>query len=160
MAEVYMKKPLTGITLDQDNGHYVEGGKWDSSMLKGLTTMLMYVDPDEKNKGEIFKPTIEAFEKDLDFSKFQILVVLNLNATWKPNFVIESLLKDKMEAYPQRIYVVDKKSVLVKKWGLIDNEYNTLILNKDAKVLYSHSGEWLDGEMSSVNTLVRKEVNK
>lgn len=118
----------------------------------------MYVDPDEKNKGEVFKPTIEAFERDLDFDKFQILVILNLNATWKPDFVIRSLMKSKLTDYPKRTYILDTNSVLVKEWGLTDNEYNTLVINDESKVIYSHSGRWKEGEIDKINVLIRSEV--
>ena len=149
---------LPHVTLDEDNGGYVKGGAWNSNMLKEKTTLLMYVDPDEKSYGEIFKPTIEAFENELDFSKFQIIVVLNLNATWKPNILIESLLQDKMKKYPQRIYVVDKESVLVKEWHMNDNAYNVLILDPNAKVIYSHSGKWNKKDMQEIDILVRQTV--
>ncbi len=157
-AEVDMEKSLSAITLEGDNGSYYTGEAWGSSMLKGKTTMLMYVDPDEKSKGEIFKPTIEAFEKDLDFNKFQILVILNLDATWKPDFVIRSLMKSKLTDYPKRIYILDTNSVLVKEWGLTDNEYNTLVINDESKVIYSHSGKWKEGEIDKINVLIRSEV--
>jgi len=158
MAEVSMAEPLSPITLEGKKGGYYDGTTWNSSMLKGKTTMLMYVDPDEKGKGEVYKPTIEALEKDLDFNKFQILVILNLNATWKPNAVIEMLLKKKSKNYPKRIYVLDKDSILVKQWKLPDNEYNTLLINKESKVIYSHSGKWKEGEISKIDRLIRSEV--
>ena len=158
MANPTVNTTLPHVVLDKDNGSYVKGGAWDSSMLQGKTTLLMYVDPDEKSKGEVFKPTIEAFEKELDFSKFQILVIINLNATWKPNALIEKLLQNKMEDYPQRIYVMDKESVLVKKWKMNDDEYNVLVVNPQAKVLFSHSGEWKKEDMNKVDKLVRKTV--
>ncbi|MEE8588536.1 MAG: YtfJ family protein [Sulfurimonadaceae bacterium] len=157
-AEVDTKQSLHPVTLEGDNGSYYTGEAWDSSMLQGKTTMLMYVDPDEKNKGEVFKPTIEAFEKDLDFDKFQILVILNLNATWKPDFVIRSLMKSKLTDYPKRTYILDTNSVLVKEWGLTDNEYNTLVINDESKVIYSHSGRWKEGEIDKINVLIRSEV--
>ena len=157
-AEVDMQKPLPTVTLEGDTGGYYNGDSWDSSLLKGKTTMLMYVDPDEKNKGELFKPTIEAFEKELDFSKFQILVILNLDATWKPNALIKKMMKSKITDYPKRTYILDNTSVLVKKWGLNDDEYNTLVINSEAKVIYSHSGEWTTDEMRQIDTLVRSEV--
>jgi len=157
-AEIDTQQPLSTITLEGDNGGYYSGKSWDSSVLDGKTTLLMYVDPDEKGKGEVFKPTIEAFEKDLDFDKFQILVILNLDATWKPDFLIRKLMKSKLTDYPKRTYILDTGSVLVEKWGLTNNEYNTVIINNERKVIYSHSGEWKDGEISKVNTLVRSEV--
>ncbi len=157
-AEVTMQEPLPTVTLEGDNGSYYNGDTWNSSVLKGKITMLMYVDPDEKSKGEIFKPTIEAFEKELDFSKFQIFVILNLDATWKPNALIKKMMKSKITDYPKRTYILDNKSVLVKKWGLADDEYNTVIINSESKVIYSHSGEWKGDEMTEVDAIVRSEV--
>lgn len=158
-AEVSVGSQLSALSLQGDTGGYVEKGMtWSSAMLHGKTTMLMYVDPDEKSKGEIFKPTIEAFERDLDFDKFQILVILNLKATWKPNTLINTLVKNKMKDYPKRIYVLDKESVLVKAWDLKDEAYNTLLIDEKAKVIYSHSGEWKKGEIKEIDTLIRKRV--
>jgi len=157
-AEVSMDKPLSALTIEGDNGGYYAGEAWNSSMLKGKTTMLMYVDPDERSKGEAFKPTIAGFEKDLDFSKFQIVVVINLNATWKPNAVIRKMMKSKVEENPKRIYVLDVNSALVKSWGVTDDEYNTMVINDNGQVIYSHSGEWKDTEMDKINTLIRSTV--
>lgn len=158
-AQVTVGTTLSPLSLQGDNGGYVNKGMiWSSAMLQDKTTMLMYVDPDEKSKGETFKPTIEAFERDLNFDKFQILVILNLKATWKPNALIEKLLKNKMKDYPQRIYVVDKESVLVKAWGVKDEAYNTLVIDEKAKVIYTHSGEWKKGEIKKIDTFIRSQV--
>jgi len=157
-AEVDTTKPLPTMVLQGDDGGYYSGKPWNSEMLKGKTTMLMYVDPDEKNKGEVFKPTIEGFEKDLDFDKFQILVIINLNATWKPDAIIKKMMKSKVDNYPKRTYILDAKSILVKGWGLPDDAYNTLIIDKDGKVIYQHAGDWDEKEMKEVDTLVRHNV--
>jgi len=158
-GEVDTTKPLPTLVLEGDSGGFYDGRSWDSEMLKGKTTMLMYVDPDEKSEGEVFKPTIEAFEKDLDFSKFQILVIINLNATWKPDAIIKKMMKSKVESYPKRTYILDAKSVLVKGWDLPDDAYNTLIIDKEAKVIYQHQGKWNSNEIKKVDTLVRNAVH-
>jgi len=157
-AQVDVSKGLEDLSLKGATGGYYTGAEWSSSMLKGKTTMLMYVDPDEKNKGEVFKLTIESFERDLDFDKFQIVVIINLKATWKPNAIIKSLMKSKLTDYPKRIYVLDNDSVLVKEWGLKNDEYNTLVINKQAEVIYSHSGEWKKSDINKINSLIRLEV--
>ena len=153
-------KPLPTIVLEGDNGGYYNGASWNSNALLGKTTMLMYVDPDEKNKGEIFKPTIAGFEKDLDFDKFQIFVIINLNATWKPDALIKQMMKSKVDEHPKRTYILDTNALLVKGWNLPNDEYNTLVINKEGKVIYQHKGAWEPGEMQNVNDLIRKTVNK
>jgi len=152
--------PLKDVTLDNENGGYIDGKVWSSKVLEGKTTMLMYVDPDERGKGEIFKSIIEGLEQDMDFNKFQIMVVLNLKATWKPNMIIMKLLKDKAKDYPQRIYVVDKDSVLVNAWDFKDDEYNVSVIDKNKNLIYSHSGDWNELEMNNINKVIRSEVKK
>ena len=163
LALPLMANPTTGttlsnITLDKSSGGYIQGGAWSSDMLEGKTTLLLYVDPDEQSIGESFNATLDALEKELQGKNFQILLVLNLNATWKPNAIIEALVKKKMQEYPHRIYVVDKKSILVKKWHLNDDAYNMLLLDSSAKVLYAHTGAWSKESISEVDTLVRQSV--
>jgi len=149
---------LSRITLEGDNGSYANGDKWDSSMLKGKMTMLVYFDPDEQSKGEIFMSTLEAFERDLDFSQFQILLILNLKATWIPNVLIKALINSQITAHPKRNYIFDDNSVLVKRWGLDDDEYNTLVINEESRVIYSHSGKWKEGEISIMDSLIRSHI--
>lgn len=158
MAEVNTLDSLSKISIEGARGGYFNEKAWHSTMIEDKTTLLMYVDPDEKNKGDEFKSTIEAFEKDLDFNHFQILVILNLKATWKPNTLIKTLLEDMSKKYPKRIYILDKDSVLVKEWKLRDNEYNTLVIDKSSKVLYSHSGKLKEGEISQIDTLIRSQL--
>ena len=158
LGAVDTAKPLPTIVLESDSGGYYNGTSWNSNTLLGKTTMLMYVDPDEKGKGEIFKPTIAGFEKDLDFDKFQIFVIIK--ATWKPDALIKKVMKSKVDAHPKRTYILDADAVLVKGWNLPDDEYNTLIIDKEGKVIYQHKGQWNDDEMKKVDTVVRQAVSK
>jgi len=159
-ATVDTENPLPTIVLEGDNGGYYNETAWNSEMFKGKTTLLMYVDPDEKSKGEVFKPTIEAFEKELDFDKFQIVVIINLDATWKPDALIRTMMKSKITDYPKRTYVLDVHSSLVKGWDLPDDEYNTLVINKDGRVVYQHAGTWEDAQMKKVDNTVRELLKK
>ena len=95
-ADIKLNKTLPAVTLSGDSGYY-SGKEWSSDMLKGKITMLMYVDPDEKSKGENFKPYIERMERELNFDRFQIVVVLNIGSTWKPKFIIKKLMGDKLK---------------------------------------------------------------
>ena len=146
------------IALEGDDGSYANGDRWDSSMLQGKITILVYFDPDERGKGQIFMPTLEAFERDLDFSQFQILLIVNLKATWIPDLLIKAAINSQAIAHPKRNYIFDDNSVLVKRWGLDDDEYNTLVINEESRVIYSHSGKWKEGEISIMDSLIRLHV--
>jgi len=159
-ATVDTNNPLPTIVLEGENGGYYNETAWNSEMFKGKTTLLMYVDPDEKSKGEVFKPTIEAFEKELNFDTFQIVVIINLGATWKPDALIRTMMKSKITDYPKRTYVLDVNSALVKGWSLPDDEYNTLVLNKEGKVVYQHAGSWDEKQMKKADAVVRSLVKE
>lgn len=146
------------VILDGDTGSRITGEIWDSAMLAGKTVMLFYVDPDEKSKGKVFKPTIEATERNFPSEAFQIYVVINLAATWKPDMLIESLLKDKAKNHPERAYVIDKKRTLVEKWGLPDDEYNCVILSSGGDVLFRHAGAWNDEKIARARSVLEQTV--
>ena len=45
--------------------------------------------------------------------KFHLYGMINMAATWLPNFAINSALEEKQKKYPRTIYVRDYKKVLV-----------------------------------------------
>ncbi|MCK5672388.1 MAG: hypothetical protein KAH95_03385, partial [Spirochaetales bacterium] len=63
-----------------------------------------------------------------------------------------------IDKYPKRSYVFDYKSVLVEKWGLIDDEHNILVLNKESKIIYNHTVEWDKEELLTLDSLIRSLV--
>jgi len=159
LTQVSASEPLKALTLSGDNGGVITGENWDSKMLKGKTTIMMYVDPDKKSDGELVTPVIELFEEDLNLEKFQILMIVNLDATWRPNAIIKALIKSKAKDNPNRTYIVDAKSVLVKEWKLANDEYNVVVIDDSSKIIYSHIGDWQKEELNKLDELVRKQVN-
>jgi len=144
------------VVLEGDNGGRTDGSAWSSQSLQGKVHVLFYVDPDEKDLNE---PLIEALKKKhFDRSKYGSVAVVNLAATWKPNMVIEALLKKKQKEFPDTTYVKDKKSVLVKKWDLADNNSDVLVFDKNGKLLYQKFGKLSDDEISKVVTLIEKHL--
>ena len=128
------------VTLEGDNGGYVaDDAPWSSSMLKGNIFVMFYVDPDKKDVNEPFAQELKAFKKKNNLT-FQSIAIINLAATWKPNFIIESVLKEKQKQYPTTLYVKDKNSVLVKEWGVDNDASDIIVFGKDGKVLFYKSG--------------------
>jgi len=151
---------LPHIILEGNNGSYANGKRWDSSILQGMITLLVYFDPDERDKGKIFMSTLEAFEKDLDFNQFQTILVVNLKATLIPGFLIKAAIKGQVKDHPKRNYIFDNNLVLVKNWELDNNEYNTLVINEESRVIYNHSGKWKEGEILIIDSLIRSHVRR
>jgi predicted transcriptional regulator len=129
------------VTISGDNGGLVKDGKaWSSNMLKDKVYVVFYVDPDEKDVNEEFSQALKA--KDYrSRGDFGSMAIINMAATWKPNFAINVILKGKQKEFPKTIYVKDKNKVLVKEWGLGDDASNILIFSKDGTLLFYKSGK-------------------
>ena len=54
--------------------------------------------------------------------------------------VINIKLKSKQEKHKSTVYVKDLGKILVKKWGLNDDDSDVMLFGKDGKVLYSVDG--------------------
>jgi predicted transcriptional regulator len=128
------------IILQKDNGGLIkDNSAWSSSMIKDKVSVLFYIDPDEKSVNEHFTKILKQQHFSLD--KFRSIAIINLAATWKPNFLIQTILKEKQREFPNTIYVEDKRSILVKHWQLKDNSSEILIFSKDGKILFYNSGK-------------------
>ena len=146
----------TMVTLDGDNGGLVKDAKaWNSSSIKDKTIVMFYVDPDEKDTNSHFSKALK--EKEYNSENFASIAVVNLAATWKPNFVIESVLTSKQEEFPRTIYVKDKNSVLVNEWGIEDDASNILIFSKTGELIFYKSGAMSEDDINKALALI--EVN-
>jgi len=144
------------VVLDGADGGLVAGGAWSSSMLQGKVHVLFYVDPDEKDTNEKFADALKA--EKFDSAKFATVAIVNFAATWKPNVIIEALLKSKQKKFPQATYVKDKKKVMVKEWGLEDDSSVISVFDKAGKMLYHKSGKLNDDEIAKVIALINTQL--
>ena len=144
------------ITLDGNNGGKVNGESWNSSSIKDRVHVMFYIDPDEKDTNVHFSKALK--EKKYDRTNYGSIAVVNLTATWKPDFIIEGLLKSKQEEFPKTIYVKDKQSVLVHEWELGDNAANVLVFDKTGKLLFYKSGKMSDEDMAEAFKLIEANL--
>ena len=144
------------ITLSKENGSCANGEDWNSSMLIGKTHLLLYVDPDKKGDNEAFLDTLKS--KQYDPKVFSMVAIINLEATWLPNFAIEKKLKAQQEKFPNTLYVKDKTKYLVKEWKLADDNSNIVLFDKEGKVIYTHVGEMNEDEMKKVFSLIEENI--
>jgi len=149
------KKPQEVILSDEDGG-LVDGKAWKSSMLKDKVYVMFYVDPDEKDKNEHFVQALK--KKHYDRSKYGSIAVINMAATWKPNFVIEKILASKQKEFKDTIYVKDKKSVLVKKWDLADDNSDIVIFDKDGVVVFYKAGKMSQEDMQKAFMIIEQNL--
>ncbi|MGK5091673.1 YtfJ family protein [Deltaproteobacteria bacterium TL4] len=120
-----------------------------------VQSRVFYVDPDEKEMNDkVLIPMIK--QANLDKNTYGSIAIINMAATWAPNFAIEKALKQKQQEFPDTIYVRDKDKVLVDKWELKDDSYHVVLFDKTGKVLYSKSGELSKSESEKFINLIKE----
>ena len=145
------------VTISNDNGGLVkDSSAWSSSSIKNKVFVMFYVDPDEKDLNNDFSAALKA--KKYDRANYGSLAIINLAATWKPNFVIESILKSKQEEFPDTIYVKDKKSLLVKEWALADDNSDIIIFAKSGKVIFHKDGKMQASDIQKALKLIEENL--
>lgn len=142
------EKPKS-ITLAKNEGGRVSGEAWSSDEIKGKVFVIFYVDPDF---ADLNNPATEALKAEkFPADKYQSIAVINMAATWLPNFAIDGKLKEKQKAYPDTIYVRDLHKALVKEWKLADDNSDVVVFDQAGTVLFAHEGK-LDA--SAIKTMV------
>ncbi|NOR55283.1 MAG: transcriptional regulator [Sulfurovum sp.] len=141
-----------GVEISGENGGKLDGSAWHSSMLKGKLYALFYVDPDEKDLNDDFANALKA--RKLDRKKAATVAIVNLKATWLPDMVIESKLKEKQKRFPNTLYVKDKKKVLVNMGQMEDDNSDILIFDKEGKLIYKKFGKMSAKEIKEAMTLI------
>jgi len=138
------------VELREKLGGRLDGKPWSSEELQGKVHVLFYVDPDEKDTNNDASEALdrEKFSSD----KFQSVGIINMAATWLPNFAISSAIKDKHKRYPETIYVRDYKRVLVSAWKIADDSSNVLAFDKKGKLIFRKDGKLT---VEEIQTLIK-----
>ena len=146
------------VTISGDNGGMAkDGSAWSSKSIQDKVYVMFYVDPDKKDLNEAFSDALKA-KKYREKGSYGSIAVVNLAATWKPNVIIESLLKSKQKEFPETIYVKDKNSVLVKEWELADDNSDIIIFDKDGTVLFYKAGKMQDADMQKAFAIIEEHI--
>ena len=151
-------QPLPQLVLEGKEGGRVDGKPFDSQTLAGKATVIFYVDPDKKSLNEDFTDALHA--QHFDRAKYQSVAVINMAATWMPNFAIAAALKSKQEKYPDTIYVKDLHKKGVKAWGMADDDANFAVVSKEGKVLYVKAGKIPEDEYERIFRTIQEAMDR
>ena len=164
-AVVFLTQPAQAIEmgkvppkaeLKEKLGGRLDGTPWSSEELQGKLSVLFYVDPDEKDTNNDASDALdrEKFPSD----KFQAFGIINMAATWLPNFAISSALKDKQKRYPRTIYVRDYKKVLVQAWNIADDSSDVLVFDKKGVLIFRKDGKLTAAEIQTLLKVIRDHL--
>jgi len=153
---IELGKVPSPVTLNGESGGKLNGSAWHSSMLKGKIYTLFYVDPDKRDLNNALAKALKA--RNFDRKNASSVAIINLAATWIPNTILETLLKEKQKEFPDTMYVKDKKKVLVKKWHLSDDNSDILIFDQQGNLIYKKFGKVSDKEIQMIIRLIEKRI--
>ena len=151
MAIEIGKVPIK-ITLADKSGGDVNGNPWDSSALKGKFHLVLYMDPDKRKNIEPLLKEIKALKQ----KNFTTVAIVNLAATWMPNSVLMSKLKKGQKNMKNIQYVFDKKKLLVKKWGLEDDNTVAMVFDQKGKLVYKKTGPLSSTHIRNILAIIEK----
>ncbi len=144
------------VELKEKLGGRLDGKPWSSEELRGTVYVLFYVDPDEKDMNN---DTSEALDREkFPSDRFQSVAIINMAATWLPNFAISSALKDKQKRYPTTTYVRDYKKVLVQAWKIADDSSNVLAFDKNGRLIFRKDGKLNAEEIRRLIKVIRDHL--
>ena len=107
------------LELSGDDGGRVDDTAWSSSELVGKVWVIVHADPDESETNNAATEALKA--EDYPKDVYGSVALINMAATWKPNFAINLILSGKQEDYPSTVYVRDNDNMVGEKWGLADD---------------------------------------
>lgn len=144
------------VELKDKLGGRLDGAPWSSEELKGKVHVLFYVDPDEKDTND---DASEALDKEkFPSEKFQSVAVINMAATFMPNFLISASLKKKQKKYPRTLYVRDYKKMLVHEWKIADDSSNVLAFDNDGKTIFRKDGKLAAEDIQLLIRVIRENL--
>ena len=130
-------KEIIPHIVDNKNVRLITNDKtFDSSIIKEKNYLINYVDPDERGLNEDMMDRLELH----NFNAGSIAII-NLEATWIPNFLLEAILEENQKKHPDTIFVKDLNKELVEFWNLEDDNVHTLVLNEKHEILFKKSGK-------------------
>jgi YtfJ family uncharacterized protein len=144
------------VELKEKLGGRVDGKPWSSEELQGKVHVLFYVDPDEKDTNNDASEALD--RENFPSDKYQSVGIINMAATWLPNFVISSSLKEKQERYPKAIYVRDYKKVVVNAWKIGDDSSDVLAFDKEGRLIFRKDGKLTAEEIQTLVKIIHEHL--
>ena len=118
----------------------------------GKVLQINYVDPDESDLNDPFNDAVKkATDVDKTLSKdlFKGFGIVDCESTWKPNALIRSIAGKKAKKYDTTI-LFDYEATLQKNWGLPEDNYTVVILDKNRVCRALYKGHIPESENAKI----------
>jgi uncharacterized protein len=129
----------------------------DHPEFKGKVLYIAYVDPDEKDTNNHVEDALKK-EKDsgaLDKTRYEGFGIVNLKASFMPNFLIKSAIKSKQEK-TGAIIILDPDYTIINQWGLKNDSSDVVVLDKERICRYLYSGKLPQEELVKMIQIIKE----
>jgi predicted transcriptional regulator len=143
--EIGMKAPDWMFT-DADKKEFTMNS-WPGKVLQ-----INYVDPDESDLNDAFNDAVKkATDVDKTLSKdlFKGFGIVDCKSTWKPNSLIRMIAGNKAKKYNTTI-LFDYDATLQKSWGLPEDNYTVVIIDKNRVCRAIYKGHIQESENEKI----------
>lgn len=144
------------LVLSGDAGGRVDDTAWSSDELVGKVWVVVHADPDESETNNAATEALKAEDYSLDY--YGSVALINMAATWKPNFAINLILTGKQEDYPSTVYVRDNDNLVGDTWGLANDSNNICVFDPMGKVIFSVDGQLSENDIKKMIALINAEI--
>jgi len=118
----------------------------------GKVLQINYVDPDESDLNDPFNDAVKkATDVDKTLSKdlFKGFGIVDCKSTWKPNGLIRMIAGKKAKKYDTTI-LFDYDGLLQNEWGMPEDNYTVVILDKNRICRYIYKGHIPESENEKI----------
>ncbi len=156
-ADLVLNEKPPVVLFDGKNGGKIDSTAWSSEEISGTTFTLVYIDPDKRglNEDAVERLKQENFPKE----KLKSIIIVNMAASWVPIPILKLLYGLVIRVHPLSLFIFDMDKTLVKKWGLVDDDYNFLVFSKYGELKYISSGKITDDEIEKLIAVLWIEIN-
>jgi predicted transcriptional regulator len=122
----------------------------------GKVLQINYVDPDVSDLNDPFNDYIDKaadVDKRINKDFFKGMGIVDCKSTWKPNGLIRLIAGNKAKKYDTTI-LFDYDAVLQKDWGMPEDNYSVVILDKSRIVRAIYYGQIPESENEKIVQLI------
>jgi predicted transcriptional regulator len=122
----------------------------------GKVLQINYVDPDVSDLNDPFNDYIDKaadIDKRINKDFFKGMGIVDCKSTWKPNGLIRMIAGNKAKKYDTTI-LFDYDGILQRDWGMPEDNYTVVIVDKNRVVRAKYEGEVPSSEFEKVVQLL------
>ncbi len=157
-AQIEVNKNLPDLVLSGDKGGGINGEEWKSSDLKNKLNIIFYVAPNQQDDVEPLLNKIDSAGYSLE--SVNVTLIINTEATWIPNSIIEGKVKGKAKDDTTKNYVLDKDEVLLSEWKLSEDNPNIIVVDKSGRVIYFLNEELNEDYGNDLLKIIERKIKE